>query len=132
MAPEVGLNQPYNEKSDVYSLGLLVWEILELAKPYAAFKTCQRFIDGVWKESGPKFRPAISKGMPKEVKKVVEKAWSAKQQERPSAAEFEGIMRKECVSFDKELGVNPGARRSTFIFVKGKGETVNSNNMKRG
>jgi len=127
MAPEVGLSQPYNEKADVYSLSLLVWEILELAQPYAALKSCRHVEEYIWKETGPKLRPTISKAMSKEVKKLLEKAWSGKQQERPSAAEFEGIMRKECVSFDKDFGVNPGARRSTYIFVKGQGETVNSN-----
>eukprot|EP00526_Cylindrotheca_closterium_P009517 CAMPEP_0113608004 /NCGR_PEP_ID=MMETSP0017_2-20120614/3689_1 /TAXON_ID=2856 /ORGANISM="Cylindrotheca closterium" /LENGTH=431 /DNA_ID=CAMNT_0000516651 /DNA_START=71 /DNA_END=1366 /DNA_ORIENTATION=- /assembly_acc=CAM_ASM_000147 len=131
MAPEVGLGKPYNEKSDVYSLSLLGWEILEMALPFAAIKSTQRFLHHVWKEDGPKMRPPISKKISKEVKGLLEKGWGGNHKQRPSASEFEGFMRKQCVAFNEEIGVNPGARRSTFIFVKGQGETVNENSSGR-
>jgi len=34
MAPEVGRKRPYNAKCDVYSFGVLTWEILALQKPF--------------------------------------------------------------------------------------------------
>jgi len=34
MAPEVGLRQKYNTKCDVYSFGLIAWQMLTLQKPY--------------------------------------------------------------------------------------------------
>lgn len=34
MAPEVGLHKVYNAKCDVYSFGVLAWQILTLQKPY--------------------------------------------------------------------------------------------------
>eukprot|EP00529_Nitzschia_sp_RCC80_P024100 CAMPEP_0113448372 /NCGR_PEP_ID=MMETSP0014_2-20120614/4732_1 /TAXON_ID=2857 /ORGANISM="Nitzschia sp." /LENGTH=456 /DNA_ID=CAMNT_0000339581 /DNA_START=332 /DNA_END=1702 /DNA_ORIENTATION=- /assembly_acc=CAM_ASM_000159 len=34
MAPEVCNSQPYTEKADVYSFGILLWQILALADPY--------------------------------------------------------------------------------------------------
>ncbi|CAJ1950206.1 unnamed protein product [Cylindrotheca closterium] len=127
MAPEVALGKPYNEKSDVYSLSLLGWETLELTLPYANFTT-ERFIQHVWKEDGPKVRPPISKKISPKVKTLLEKAWGENQRARPSASEFEDIMRKECVAFNQEIGTDSGrSRRSTYIFVKGQGETVNAN-----
>jgi serine/threonine protein kinase len=34
MAPEVVLNEPYNEKCDVYSFSLILWTIMETTLPY--------------------------------------------------------------------------------------------------
>lgn len=34
MAPEVALHQPYTAKADVYSFGILLWQILSLEDPY--------------------------------------------------------------------------------------------------
>lgn len=126
----VGLSKPYNERSDVYSLSLLGWEILELALPFASLQSSERFLHFVWKEDGPKMRPPISKKMSSTIKTLLEKGWSGNYKERPSASEFEDSMRKECVAFNQELGVNPGGRRSTYIFVKGHGEQVNENKRK--
>ena len=36
MAPEVGCNRPYNQKADVSSLSLVLWESLSLIKPFAS------------------------------------------------------------------------------------------------
>jgi len=125
MAPEVALGLKYNEKADVYSLTLLVWEILELIQPYASFRSTARFLKSAWDPKGPKLRPPISKHVDKEVKVLLEKAWDSDFKARPSASEFEDTMRKLCVAFNEEIGANPGARRSTFIFVKGQGEVNN-------
>lgn len=121
----VALGLKYNEKADVYSLTLLVWEILELIQPYASFRSTERFLKSAWDPKGPKLRPPISKHVDKEVKVLLEKAWDSDFKARPSASEFEDTMRKLCVAFNEEIGANPGARRSTFIFVKGQGEVNN-------
>lgn len=34
MAPEVALNQSYTETADVYSFGILLWQIIKLEMPY--------------------------------------------------------------------------------------------------
>jgi serine/threonine protein kinase len=35
VAPEIFRNEPYDEKVDVYSFGILMWEVLAAKKPYA-------------------------------------------------------------------------------------------------
>ena len=37
MAPEVFNGLPYNEKCDVYSFGLLLWQCLQLRRPFESF-----------------------------------------------------------------------------------------------
>ncbi len=37
MAPEVFVGKPYNHKVDVYSFGLLLWQICQLKKPFEQF-----------------------------------------------------------------------------------------------
>ncbi len=34
MAPEVFMNKPYTTKADVYSYGIVLWEIVTRHKPY--------------------------------------------------------------------------------------------------
>jgi serine/threonine protein kinase len=34
MSPEVALRKPYNGKADVYSFGMILWEMAALRKPF--------------------------------------------------------------------------------------------------
>lgn len=38
MAPEVLAKQPYDEKCDIYSFGVVVWELLTLESPFKDVK----------------------------------------------------------------------------------------------
>lgn len=44
MAPEVADKSPYDLSADVYSYGVVLWEVLALASPREAFKKCQHMI----------------------------------------------------------------------------------------
>lgn len=71
MAPEVADNRPYNHKADVYSFGIILWEMLAYKKPYdglnrESFYT--RIVDG-----GE--RPPLNKKWPKELTKLVTDCW---------------------------------------------------------
>lgn len=121
----VGLGQPYNEKSDVYSLSLLFWEILILKQPYSYFRGMGPFQEHVWGEGGSQVRPAIPPKVSKDIRSLLERAWSANQKTRPTALQFEKTLRQICLSFNSSMRVNHNTRRSTFVFVRGQGETVN-------
>jgi serine/threonine protein kinase len=123
MAPEVGLGKPYNETSDVYSLALLFWEIMHLYQPYIGFSGVNNFRNEVWK--GPQIRPMISKKVPFELKVLLERAWSPDLTKRPSASEFEGIVRTNCLALNKSMRVTHDKRRSTFVLVSGGKSTRN-------
>jgi serine/threonine protein kinase len=121
----VGLGQPYNEKSDVYSLSLLFWEILTLKQPYAYYRGMGPFEEHVWGEGGAQARPTIPKKVSTEIRALIERSWSADQSRRPSALQFEKSVRQLCLSVTASERRNHSSRRSTFVFVRGKGETVN-------
>jgi serine/threonine protein kinase len=59
MAPEVGMEKPYNELCDVYSFGVLLWEMMALIKPYSKIDMVG-LISKVWKNSPDAKRPCPS------------------------------------------------------------------------
>ena len=124
MAPEVGLGKPYNELCDVYSLGILFWEILTFERPFVNYKTLNQFTNNVWKGSYS-IRPIIPKKTSKVVRSLLERSWSNDLKIRPSAAQFENELQTELLTHDKNIRVTH-TRRSTFLLIKGKGEVINT------
>ncbi len=59
MAPEVGIGQPYNELCDVYSFGVLVWEMMALRKPYGTMDLAG-MVQDVWNDGPNGKRPSPS------------------------------------------------------------------------
>jgi serine/threonine protein kinase len=47
MAPEVLMCRPFDEKADVYSFGLVLWEILTRLEPYAHYRNFRIFREDV-------------------------------------------------------------------------------------
>ncbi len=50
MAPEVALEEPYNELCDVFSFSIVFWEMMTLSKPYGNIDMVG-LIEQVWRES---------------------------------------------------------------------------------
>lgn len=84
MAPEVADARPYNHKADVYSFGIILWEINAYKKPF----------DGMNRETfyarvvhGGE-RPMINKKWPEELSNLMMACWSANIEERPTFSEI--------------------------------------------
>ena len=81
MAPEVCNSWPYNFKADVYSFGILLWEIVSLKVPFEHH--CQRtMIDMVmnWGE-----RPPLDeKNWSPSLRTIMTKCWDPNHRKRPS------------------------------------------------
>mmetsp|Transcript_16210 Transcript_16210/g.22136 ORF Transcript_16210/g.22136 Transcript_16210/m.22136 type:complete len:176 (+) Transcript_16210:624-1151(+) len=87
MAPEVALRKAYNEKVDVYSFGILLWQMLSGEVPFAGLSRDQ-FMERV--ACGGQ-RPALSaisqlSSLPEGLTRLMEQCWHASPSQRPSCA----------------------------------------------
>lgn len=100
MAPEVAACKPYNHKIDVYSFGVLLWELLAMKRPYEGM-TRESYYERVVYGGE---RPLIPKKWPIEISKLIAECWSPDIATRPNFSEvvtrLDGIINKE-----KKVGV---------------------------
>ncbi|EYC36048.1 hypothetical protein Y032_0939g3126 [Ancylostoma ceylanicum] len=90
-APEVISTYVYTRECDVYSYGILVWEIFNDARmPFEEYsnKTVRRRL------AEPKFRPPLSPLMPDEIRIIVGACWCANPEQRPVMKDVAWILRK--------------------------------------
>ncbi|XP_078161122.1 serine/threonine-protein kinase STY46-like [Carex rostrata] len=79
MAPEIIAHTEYDHKADVFSFGIMLWELLTIKIPYEYLTPLQAAIGVVQKE----LRPTIPKGTNPELAKLMEKCWQQKPSKRP-------------------------------------------------
>lgn len=85
MAPEVLRNEPSNEKSDVFSFGVILWELMTVSIPWANLNSLQvvgvvGFMDR---------RLDIPEGLDSRVRSIIQDCWQSNPELRPS---FENII----------------------------------------
>jgi len=80
MAPEVARHESYNELADVYSFGILLWEILALEKPYKSLD-CTEWLNKVIFNG---MRPNIDNYWPAKLQHLLSSCWSEDINERPN------------------------------------------------
>lgn len=86
MAPEVAVNQPYDESVDVYSMSLVLWEIASLERPYKGYNKNKFFDRVVRHRERPTLNHADANDWPKTFKKLISDSWSNDASMRPSSA----------------------------------------------
>ena len=92
MAPEVGLEIGYDLSADVYSLGILLWEIFSLKKPFGNIKSAKEFHTAVF-ENGA--RPKVPKHWSKTLNDVIPSCWSSFPNKRPQMSEVKSKLMSE-------------------------------------
>ena len=115
MAPEILLSTPdYDEKVDVYSYGILLWELLTSKQPY----------EGEEQNTLPmkivklNLRPKIPDGTPIKIKTLIEKCWNSDPEVRPPF--------KDIVSYFSDPEYHfPGCER--FVLLRETGLTTSHN-----
>ncbi len=96
MAPEVARKTPYNHKADVYSFGIILWELFTCQVPFAKMNR-QEFFNKVVRGGQ---RPEISKKCPHDLVKIIRDCWDVDPQKRPT---FQAIVLKLADMLSNEM-----------------------------
>uniref|UniRef100_A0A7S1B466 Protein kinase domain-containing protein n=1 Tax=Corethron hystrix TaxID=216773 RepID=A0A7S1B466_9STRA len=92
MAPEVAQFKFYNEKCDVYSFGILFWQICALKTPFQEYDYSRHEREVIYGCA----RPAVKSTWPKSCGKTMESCWDASIQKRPDFCIILKILQEEC------------------------------------
>ncbi|XP_047327193.1 serine/threonine-protein kinase STY46-like [Impatiens glandulifera] len=109
MAPEVIEHKPYNRKADVFSFGIVLWELLTGKLPYERLTPLQAAV-GVVKKG---LRPIIPKHVKPELVELLERCWQQDPSLRPEFSEITKILQN--ISNEvKEEDERASKRRNQF------------------
>lgn len=87
MAPEVLSAEPYTNKADVYSYGMLLWEIISRKEPFSENDFMHEIVEKV--QAG--FRPKLPPYCPKDVASLINDCWHPDPDVRP---DFRRVLRR--------------------------------------
>jgi serine/threonine-protein kinase TNNI3K len=114
MAPEVCLCQPYGLPADVYSYGILFWQVCALKIPYDGFTTKQHVEKVILKGERPKKIACLSKP----VNKLMQRCWHADPNQRPTFVEICNQLQSELQVLRYSLDSKAIVDRSIHLWNK--------------
>lgn len=89
MAPEVVMNKPYNEKVDVFSFGVIIYELFSrrlLAADYMNTMEWDESKDHAYKVAAG-YRPPFPASMPESLRSLIDSCWAGPPELRPRMKE---------------------------------------------
>jgi serine/threonine protein kinase len=122
MAPEMYKHKPYGRKVDVYSFGLVLWELDTGSLPYEDMTPVQAAFAIVNKN----MRPVIPASCPAPLRLLIEQCWSSQSEERPEFQQIVQILEnlKTVLDRDGTLDMIPSSTRQA--------QECNDQNKKKG
>ena len=93
-APEIFRGEKYDEKVDIYSYGIVLWELLTKESPYENLNPCQIFSILERNE-----RPLIPQSCPSPLRKLITFCWDQDPNNRPSANEIVELFENGTITF---------------------------------
>ncbi|KAK8622253.1 hypothetical protein V6N13_117176 [Hibiscus sabdariffa] len=107
MAPEIIEHKPYDHKADVFSFGIMLWELLTGKLPYEYLTPLQAAVGVVQKG----LRPTIPKHSNPKLSQLLERCWQQDPTLRPDFSEIIEILQK----IAKEVGSDEGKSSGGFL-----------------
>lgn len=116
MAPEVALSEPYNLSADVYSFGLLLWQMCSLDLPYDGMSRTDHSLFVVKGNERPVLDPSWSTPL----RIVMKRAWEPDPSLRPSMDSTHKILKREIVALrdGDTSGLEYSRKNSTFTLQR--------------
>ena len=119
MAPEVSAALDYGKEVDVYSFGILLWEICAAKKPFSKIKSTRDFKNKVY---GEEERPKLGKYWPGYLKDLMQKCWSNDPAERPTMTYVKSMLTSSVCEMKskptKESSSFGGSLRRSFVMTR--------------
>lgn len=86
MAPEVLKSEPYNEKADVFSFSIVIYEVLQkcMLLAFISLRGLPSEVDQYIASVLGGFRPIIPKEWPAELRILLKRCWANRISERPT------------------------------------------------
>uniref|UniRef100_A0A0D9WIR4 Protein kinase domain-containing protein n=1 Tax=Leersia perrieri TaxID=77586 RepID=A0A0D9WIR4_9ORYZ len=98
MAPEMYKRKPYGRKVDVYSFGLLLWELVSGSIPYEEMTPLQAAFAVVNKN----LRPVIPSSCPAPLRLLIQQCWSCLPEKRPEFSQIVQILKNLKQALDRD------------------------------
>lgn len=98
MAPEVAKNMPYSLSVDVYSYGVLFWQLCSLSVPFGNY-SCKMHADLV---VGKGYRPSCDASWPESWSLLMNQCWDLDPATRPSFEHISKVINSELESWTLE------------------------------
>jgi len=95
MAPEVLDSREYDNKVDVYSFGIVLWELFTQDVPYRGLSDFQIMIAVLQKDT----RPLIPQNCPSNLTKLIRKCWEKEPKNRPDFSTLVTVFENGAVCF---------------------------------
>jgi hypothetical protein len=99
-APEVYFGEQYTPKADIYSLGIILWELVTrlvtgtYERPYSEYTYINFDFQIVIQAAKKGIRPSIPDGCPGPVSDLIKRLWSRQPEERPDCSQLLEIIKK--------------------------------------
>ena len=92
VAPEVLIQKTYNQASDIYSFGIIAYEIFSNLPPYHEYARDKALVLRIREGLRPEFKIKI----PSSLENLVKKCWDVNPLKRPAASEIYAALRSWC------------------------------------
>ena len=120
MSPEVAENRPYNQGADVFSFGMVLFEILSLTRPKLTRE--EEYVDTS--------RLSMCPCWPESIRKTLVQSWSHVITERPTMEDIHVVLKSTISKLESsdscEGRIHIGCRRGSEVSIKALESNSNS------